>query len=525
MTRRRRAVCAILALLATGCPSSKPRVDSTTPVLGGTLRVAVRDLSSLDPAKATGRGATFVLSQIFRSLTTVDDQGNPQPGAAASWTVAPNGLRWEFVIATGTFHDGSPVTAADFKFAFDRISLKATRSDVAFQLEAVKGFHAAKVAGTAKGLSGVVVTSPTKLSILLDRPFAELPVFLAHPALAPIRAAAFNPRPETFGAQPVGNGPFRVAEPRTPTGVTLARYDGYAGTKAYVDEVRVTVETDSEKTWTELRGGRLDVGEVPASRLADAKRLTGNENGFTPFWAATYYGLNLRLPKYANVNVRRALSLAIDREALARDVYGGTKDVATGLVPNGIPQFAAANQCDVCRRDTARARTLLQAAFAGKAPEFTIDHLDASPSREVAQAVARTLQDMGLRIALRAHSSAQYLTLLQSGKHDIAELGWLSDVPSPDAFLAQQLRTGSPNNQTAFKSAKFDQIIDAARASRDAAARAARYREAEAQAISALPLIPLVFFRNHIGVRPNVRAFRLDGAGIFDASAVWLAPQ
>jgi peptide/nickel transport system substrate-binding protein/oligopeptide transport system substrate-binding protein len=523
MARRRSLVGATLALLlvASACKSTPPRPKSTTPVSGGTLHVAVRDLSSLDPSKASGRGATFVLAQIFRPLTTIARGGEPQAGAAQSWSVSPNGLQWEFSLAKATFHNGKPVTAQDFKFAFERIVLKSAHSDVADQLEAIKGFHAAKVAGTTKSLAGVTVVSQRRLRIVLDHPFAELPRFLAHPALGPIPVALATKNAATYGAQPVGNGPFKVAEPRTPTAVVLARYDGYAGTKAYLDGVRVDVRTDSEGVWSDVKKGSIDVGEVPPARLAEAKKL--GAGGFTPFWAATYYGLNLRLAKYANPDVRRALALAVNRTKLATDVYGGTKDPATGILPTGIPG-SRTTPCNVCPFDQQRARGMLNSVFKGHAPGFTIDHLDASPSREVAEEVARQWEDIGLRVSLRAHSSDEYLKLLQGGKQDVAELGWLSDVPSPDAFLAQQLRKGSANNQTHFADVQFDKELDTARRTSAESARIGAYERAHERALLLMPLIPLVFFRSHLAVRTIVRGFELNGAGIFDASAVWLAP-
>ncbi|MCA1831561.1 MAG: ABC transporter substrate-binding protein [Actinomycetota bacterium] len=520
MTRRRSAILALL-ILASACTGSKPQARPTAPVSGGTLHVAVRDLSSLDPSKASGRGATFVLAQVFRSLTSIDKDGVPVPAGASKWMVAANGLQWDFTIAPATFHNGKPVGAADFKFAFDRIALKITRSDVAYQLEAVKGFHEVKIAGTAKTLSGVIVIGPRRLRIVLTHPFAELARFLAHPALAPVPAAAFKKNPATYAAQPIGNGPFKVASARMPASVTLERYDGFGGTKAYLDKVQIDVRTDSEGVWRDLNGGKLDVGEIPVSRLSGAKRL--GTQGFTPFWATTYYGLNLRLAKYAKPDVRRALALGIDRTKLATTIYGGTKDPATGILPTGIPGARTA-PCDSCTFDQSKARALLNGVFKGHAPNFTIDHLDASPSREVAQEVARQWEDIGLRVALRAHSSSDYLKLLQSGKQDVAELGWLSDVPSPDAFLAQQLRRGSPNNQTSFADAEFDRDIDTARRTADDSARVGAYGRAQERALSLMPLIPLVFFRSHLAVRQNVYGFALNGAGIFDASAVWLIP-
>jgi oligopeptide transport system substrate-binding protein len=522
MLRRRGALLAwglAFALALTACDkSTEPSPD---PVPGGELRIAVRDMGSLDPATATGRGALLVVSQLFDPLTTVDPKtGFAGPGAASSWIVAPDGLSVTFSIPPATFHDGTPVTPADFKAAFDRIARKATNSDVAFQFEAVKGFHEVKIAGTAQTLAGVVPAGPTTLRFLLDRPFAELPLYLAHPALGPL-SKSMVANPAALQTRPIGNGAFKMAADRSSDEITLERYEAHAGSTAYLDGIRVRLVADGDQGWRDFLGGRTDVAEVPAEAIAGSQARAGR-SGFGPFWAALYYGLNLRNANFAKAEVRKALSLAIDRKQIADVVYGGTKEEASGIIPRGIRGFSE-NACADCVRDTERARSLITAAFAGRPPEMVIDHLNASPSAEVAQAIAGDLQEVGLKVALRAHNSADYLRLLQAGGHQIAELGWLAEVPSPDGFLAQQLRTGSPNNHTGFADPTFDTYIDRARASANETARLVAYSAAEKRAFELMPMIPIVFFRNHVGVASRVRGLRIDGAGLFDATGIWIA--
>lgn len=519
MLRRRGALAAwgiSLALVLSACSGGG---GSAKPVPGGTLRVNVRDLGSLDPAATTGRGGLLAIGQLFDSLTAIDPKtGKAVPAAAEKWTTSANALIWDFTLAKATFHDGTPVTASAFKAAFDRIARKATGSDVAFQLEAVRGFQAAKIAGTAQGLSGVLALKPNIVRFLLDRPFIELAEFLAHPALAPLPVSMLN-HPQALQTQPVGNGAFKMAGPRTGDHMLLERNDAHTGGTAYLERLDIRLVGDPDQSWRDFLADRADVSEVPTTALSN--RARAGSGGFTPFWAALYYGPNLKNPKYQKPEVRKAISLAINRKALADTVYGGTKEPATGLIPRGVRGFAR-DACADCKRDVERARTLIQAAFGGKPPEMIIDHLNASPPREVAQAIAGDLQSIGLRVALREHSSADYLALLERGGHEIAEYGWLAEVPSPDGFLAQQLRSGSANNHTGFADRTFDSLVDQARAAKTDEAALDGYRKAEQRAIDVLPLIPIVFYRNHIGVAERVHGLQVDGAGLFDAASVWI---
>jgi peptide/nickel transport system substrate-binding protein/oligopeptide transport system substrate-binding protein len=520
MPQRRGALLAwglALALLLGACHSGG---SGGPPVSGGVLRVSVRDLGSLDPAATTGRGGLLAIEQLFDSLTAIDPStGRAIPAAAASWATSADGLTWTFTLGAGTFHDGTPVTAADFKAAFDRIARKSTGSELAFQLESVRGFHAAKIAGTAQGLDGVQAVNDTTLKIVLDRPFAELPVFLAHPALGPLpKAMAANPA--LLQQQPIGNGPFKMAGPRTSDRVVLERFDAHAGRTAYLDRMEIDLQGDGAQAWRDFLAKRTDVAEVPTDALASGRGRAGT-GGFTPYWAALYYGPNLRSPKFAKPEFRKAISLAIDRVRIADIVYGGTKEPATGMIPRGVTGYAA-DSCADCKKDTERARQLIQTAFGGKPPEVIVDHLDDLTQEKLAKAIVEDLQAVGLRASLRSHKSKDYLAFLQSGQHELAEYGWLSEVPSPDGFLAQQLRTGSVNNHTGFADPTFDSLIDQARAASDETARIDAYRKAEARALEVMPLIPIVFFRNHVGVAGRVHGLRIDGAGLFDAASVWV---
>lgn len=485
------------------------------------MTVALRDLGSLDPAKAAARGALTVVAQIFDPLTAIDpDTGLVVPAAAASWTTSKDRKRWRFTLANATYHDGTTVRAADFKRAFDRIARRSTHADAAFQLQRVTGFRAVHTTGTSKTLKGVRARTGSVLEITLDRPFAELPYFLAHPALAPI-AARYRKSVKGLATKPIGNGPFRVREATLEKEASLERFASYRGTKPYLDGIEFRVLRALEEGWRAFLDHRVAVADVLPSGVASRRQGVG-EGGFTPFWATLSFGPNLRNPKYAKPEVRRALSLSLDRDAIASTVYGNTKDAATGLLPRGVRGYLP-DACTTCSLDRDRAHQILSAAFPKKPLSLRIDHLKDPASVRLAQATAEDLDRVGVRATLKGYSNTGYLKLLQSRKHDFAQLGWLAVVPTPDGFLAEQLRTGALNNTTGFSDDTFDRIIDRARREIDDASRLALYRLAEARVLERMPIIPVVFFRNRTAVADDVRGFTLDGAGVFEATRVWLA--
>jgi len=412
------------------------------------------------------------------------------------------------------------VEAGDFKFAFDRIARKRTKSDAAFQLEQVRGFRSANTLGSASELTGVRVVNPKTLVIQLERPFAELPFALAHPSLAPLPRRVYGKGTGGLSTKPIGNGPFKVARASLSREAELERFDAYTPTP-FLEGIRFTVQSNTDEGWRAFEDGETDVADVPVSAIPSARSRYGDE-GFTPQWSTLSFGPNTTRLKYRKPEVRRALSLAIDREAIAETIYGNTKDPATGILPRGIRGYLP-DACGACHLDAQRAEQIVRAAFGSKVPTIVIDHLDDQASRLVSEAVGENLQGVGFPVRLRAHTPDAYLRLLQKGDQDFAQLGWLADVPTPDGFLAQQLRTGSPNNQTGFKDGKFDRLIDTARRTLRGEQRLSTYRRAEARALELMPLIPVVFFRNRTAISDRVHGFIFDGAGLFDASTIWVS--
>lgn len=510
------ALAVTLLTILTACPRKPPPEQPERPVPGGTLRVSVGDLASLDPARATGRGSLTAVAAVFEPLVRFDAAtGALVPGAALRWAAGAGGKTWRFRLGTSRFSDGTPVTAADVKFAMDRISRRAVRADAAFLLERVRGFREARVTGTARGLSGVVVRSPTLVEFRLDTAFHEFPYLLAHPALAPLPAARYSRlKRNRLPARPLGNGPYVAAAFESGVEARLTRNPRYAGPTPYLDGIVLRADRSVEEGWRSFTSGEADLAGIPDGTLDPNPSQTG---GSGPLWATLYLGPNLALRKYKDVKVRRALSQALDRDAIVSGVYGGQHAPASSLVPPGVRGDRP--PCASCAPDLAAARSVLKRAR----PSVRVDHLDDARSKRLGALVVAQLKRAGVRATSKAYRRSAYEELLRRGQQDLAQLGFPVDVASPDGPLAQQLLSRSANNQVGFADRTFDTLIAKARAAADAEARLALYARAEARALALMPLIPLVTFRNRSAISTNVRDLTLDGIGVFDARKVWLA--
>ncbi|HET7481552.1 MAG TPA: ABC transporter substrate-binding protein, partial [Actinomycetota bacterium] len=347
---------------ASESPIVEPELSVTTPppIFGAAdrvLNVAIPEPATLDPMRISDPGASLIARQLYEGLTMWDPVlEKVKPAAAESWTSSPDGKTFTFKLRQGmSFHDGSPVTASDFIFAFDRIALKANASDLAYLLQDVVGFDAVNGSGTSGHLTGLRAPDDLTLVIQLSRPYQDLPALLTHPALVPLPRRAVEDT-NKFLTQPTGNGPFQIAQPWSPgQSVILKAFAGFINTPD-LDGIRFLAYPDAASSWIDFVKGNVDVSEVPAGQVADASRRFG-EQGFVPFLKAEYIGVNLADGALKNPTLRKAINLAIDRGAIARTIYNGTLEPPRGIVPAGLPGFEENLCVDLCRYapDTARA--------------------------------------------------------------------------------------------------------------------------------------------------------------------------
>lgn len=401
---RRRLVPVAVALLllapllgcepqTTGPPSAPPRTTpepdadpGPDPVAGGTLRVGlVVDPVTLDPRFIVDDEGELLVDALFDPLIRLDDRGRPQPAAAERWEVDEDGTSFLFELRPATFHDGTPVTAADVKRTFDRIAdgTADPPSFLAYLLEDVVGIEEAQRDGG--GLAGVVVEDERTLRIDLRRPHPSFLLTLADPSLVPTPPGA-DADVEAYGSEPIGNGPFAMAGPREPGSfIRIVRHEEHPA-PPLLDEVLFTLyEPAAADTaqWNDLVEGQLQVAQLVPSRRDEAiERFGVSVDGYrgpgvldgirSPVYL---YGFDVTRPPFDDVRLRRAFALAIDRERLADEVTEGTRAPASSVVPPVIPG-AQPGACDACVFDPDEARRLLDEVIADLVGEDEIAEPD-----------------------------------------------------------------------------------------------------------------------------------------------------
>lgn len=512
-------------------PTAAPSPSPTGPRAGGSLKLAlITEPEFIDPALVVDDEGLMVVDALFDSLTAYDDDLEVVPAAASSWEVTDGGRTWTFHLRPdGRFHDGRPVTAADFARAFERVvdGIPGEPAPNAHHLALVEGYDRAR--GTPETLSGVEVVDELTLRIRLTEPYYDLPAVLAHPSLAPVPDGAEDP---TFRDRPIGNGPFAMAQPwEHGRFIRVVRSDTYPA-RPLLDEVVFQIHTGTRaaaEAYANLLAGRVHVAPVPAEELPAARtRLGRSPDGQRgpgviegPRAIVYYLGTNTAVPPFDDVRVRRAVSLLVDRGRIAREVLAGTWSVATALTPPPIPG-AVPGTCSYCRFDPATAAELL--ADAG-VEELTLTVDDHSTQRAVAERIAADAAEVGIRVRVEAQPFAAYLAAIGRGEVGWFRLGWQAEYPLQDNFVATLLGSVGlgDTNVARFTDPEVDARIAEARATPDTAQRRALYAEAERLALEQAPVAPVVFFHHALGVAGSVRDLVVRGDGSIDLTRVWLA--
>ena len=511
------------ALLLLGLSACAPR---ETPVERGirtqTLHRGIGpDLADLDPHLASSLGDIHVLSALFEGLVAEDPTDlSPVPGVAASWEVSADGLVYTFHLRPDArWSDGRALTAADFVGSLRRAlapALGAPNAELLYPVLNAEAYHKARL--TDFGAVGVSAPDPLTLRIALEYPAAHFLALLTHPVWFPVplhaigaagpaeaRGNAWASSPATF----VGNGPFVLRGWRRGQAIETAASASYWDARAVALRAvffHVFDSVDAEER--AYRAGQLHLTEsLPAGRVEAWRAEHPEQLRTDPFLDVYFYRFNTTRPHLNDVRVRRALSLALDREGLVGALLRGGQRAATGFVPPGAGGYTPP---EVLRHDPAAARALLAEAGypeGGGLPVLDLLYNTSENHRRIAEAVQQQwLATLGVRTRLVNQDFATLLDARRAGDFQILRSGWVADYDDPVSFLAVFTST-SAQNFTGWGDSGYDRALYEAARTREPAARHTLLREAETRLLEAAPILPLYFNTHVFLLHPSVRGW------------------
>ncbi len=475
----------------------------------------VGDARTLDPAVASDFPTASAAFLLHLRLVTMDESGKVHPMGAQSWTTTGGGLVYTFELdPRAKFHSGKPVTTADWKWSFERLAQPETGSGAADSvLGGVVGFDAVH-SGATKSLAGVRVLSPTRLQIAL-KPDGR-GGFINR--LTSYNAAVLNREEVEAGGRDwsekadAGAGPFKLARWERNSRFVFAASKDFVLGAPRVDTVEMTIVPSAVTRLNLYEAGQLDVTDVPLSdyrRISQDQRYSGQLKVF-PRAQSLFLGLNGAVYEpFKDVQVRRAVAQAIDRERIARSVFFGFYTPAYGITPPQVPGVDARQRVLPHNPDAAR-RLLAESGWAGRLPPLEMAINPAAPDYQMAaEAVAAMLKDeLKMEIRLQRQEFAAYRAALNRRNVFASFMqGWSAGYLDYSYYLDVLLDGRSGLNFANYKNSEFDKLIDQANSARTDADREGLYRKAEQMGMNDAAFVPIVFTRWAILVKPYVRGF------------------
>lgn len=502
----RLARCLLVGVLTVGFTTAVTAQQVLTRGLGP-------EPDSLDIHQAQGLAALQILRDLNEGLVTYSAEGELVPGMAQSWTVTEDGHRYRFELRNDArWSNGDPVRAEDFVLGWQTAVAPASQARTASLLAPLHNARAVMAGAAEPDSLGVQALDERTLEVTLEQATPWFLELLTHPVAYPMHPSALVT--DLVSDRPV-NGAWTLQAQVPRSHITLQPNAHYhaADDIALEEVVYVTIE-DPGAELSRFRAGEVDITEtIPPGRRDWLLENFPNALRISPYMGSFWLGLNLSRPPLANQpELRRALSLAIDRATLTRVVLGAGELPAWTIVPPGLAGYVSpgdpAREMDKAARE-ARARVLYQrAGYSEDRPlRLELRFNTSTQHRRMAVAVsAMWKQVLGVNTDLLQEEWMVFVNNRRQGvRTEVFRGGWIADYADPVSFL-DLFRAGDALNNTFYDNRDFDRLLDQA-ALRAGEQRLELLQQAEALLLRDTPVIPLYYYVSRHLVNPDVRGY------------------
>ena len=475
------------------------------------------DPPTLDPHLTSDTTSAGVVVEIFGGLVGFDTNLQLIPDLADSWDVSTDGLTYTFKIReNAAFHDGTKVTAGDFKWSLERAVNPDTASPTAkTYLGDIVGVEDV-LEGRGSEIRGVKAVDDVTLQIQIDAPKAYFLAKLTYPTAYVVDKTNVSEGGLNWTDNPNGTGPFRLTDYKIGERIILERNDLYHLEKAKLAKIQMNLAGGSSMAMYE--NDEIDitgVGLFDLERIKDpGDPLNGDLVVAEPGYSVNYIGFNVEQPPFDDPKFRRALNHAIDKELIAREVYSDLVVPAYGILPPGFPGFN--ESLEGLRHDPVLAKKLLsESKYADPVSRprivVTIPGTGGTPGLDLEVIINMWLETLGVEVEIQQVEWATYLKDLDEEKFQaFGGLGWEADYPDPQDFLDILFHSDSENNHGLYSNQEADVLLEDARVETDSVRRIDLYQNAEEIIINDAAWVPLWFAgERHVLIKPYVKGYEL----------------
>ena len=540
---------ALAAAMLAGCGGSSTSSGATSTdgaASGGsasgdasTVTVAIdADLNTMDYEIATDGNSFIMQSLVMSGLTELAADGSPLPELAESWDVSDDGLVYTFHLADAKWSNGDPVTASDFVYAWQRLDNPDTASEYAFILDTVHIANAAAVnAGEADPSElGVKAVDDKTLEVTLTLPCDFFLSLLAFPSFFPLNQKFYEAQGDQFALSPdnlLYCGPYTMTGYQQGSEYTFEKNPDYFKADQmtdYVDKIVFRYLQDTQSAMLDYQSGNLDVVKLQGDQVDQYSGTEGFTNRMTGYLWYLSIDFNTSVhpenSQFANVNLRKAMSLAIDRDTIATNVLKDGSIGADGLIPKDL---ATGPSGEDFREENGKLTeyNLDQAKeYYAKALEelgtdtvsFELLYEDSEASKAVAEYIQSNLKAIGMDVTLNSKPKKTRLQLMNDKDYNVALTRWGPDYADPETYFDLFTTDNTANNSGSYSNADYDALVKAAGSGEDATDSAKRwqdYLDAEKIIVQDDPgVIPVYQNGGAMMINPKVTGIEFHSASV-----------
>jgi oligopeptide transport system substrate-binding protein len=505
------------ALTIASCGEAKLGIDDQNKIIdiGNTAEPL-----SLDPAKASGVQESNIIGNMFIGLFTEDAESNAVPGMAERWEVSPDGLTWTFFLRQANWSDGVPVTAYDFEYEYRRVLDPNTIAEYAAILYPFKNAQAVKEGKMPITALGVHAIDERTLEINLENPAPYLPGLLKHHTAYPAPKHVIERWGDDW-IKPqyvVVNGPYTLVKWWSNYVVHLRKNPNfYDAASVCLRELFFYPTNDADAATRRVESGELAWNtSFPGQKMELLQKALPGYVHTAPYMLTTFLSINLKRPMFQDGRVRKALSMAIDREFIAREIYRKGYTPAYQLVPPNMPNYPMGARLEwmgtpvAARR--AEARQLLEAAGYGpdKPLKFTYSFRNSQDNPRIAVVIQDDWRKIApwIQIDLRPTEVQIHYANLRGKDFDIGDGGWVGDFPDATTYLFLLETRTAAQNYPGYSNPDYDRLMLEAGKEADLGKRAEIMRQAEQIALNDNPIIPIAIGSSQNLISPRITGFK-----------------
>ena len=482
---------------------------------------------TLDPALNSAVDGGNTIITVFETLLIINENNETVPGQAESWTTSEDGLTWTFTMRDGLkWSDGSELNAKDFEYSFKRMADPDTAAPYAETcLGMIDGFEEAAGFPDADGnptvepnldaLNVKASDDGKTLTIVLGYPCSYFDKIAAFAAMSPVQKATVEANGDAWCTSPdtyVCNGPYMITEWTPSERIVLTKNPNYVGgwdnSKIVSDSITLLLLEDSSASFAAYNSGEaVLIKDVPTDEIPSLTKAEDGGDFYVDTILGTYYvSLNLKRDAFKDAKVRKALSLAIDRDYVANTIMQGTYSTADSIVGPGIvdengyfhdngnaPYISADYEANL-----AEAKKLLaEAGYPNGEGYPTIEYScnDAGYHVPLAEYLQQAWGDLGITLTISKMEWSSFTAARRAGEYDVARNGWVMDYNDPSNML-DLFCSGNGNNDGKYSNPEFDAAIEASRVA-DVSEHFAQLHKAEDILMEDTGCLPIAYYNDY----------------------------